>query len=85
MRLVVALGGNALLRRGEPAEAEIQRARVLESASALSVTAREHALEAHDGVAANAAPFSSGGRRVRGKATTPRIAAWRTMEPRAKR
>lgn len=33
MRLVVALGGNALLRRGEPAEADIQRARVLESAS----------------------------------------------------
>ena len=25
MRLVVALGGNALLRRGEPAEADIQR------------------------------------------------------------
>ena len=44
MRLVVALGGNALLRRGEPAEAEIQRARVLESASALAALAREHEL-----------------------------------------
>ena len=32
MRTVVALGGNALLRRGEPAEAAIQRARVLEAA-----------------------------------------------------
>jgi carbamate kinase len=44
MRLVVALGGNALLRRGEAAEAEIQRARVLESASALSAIARQHEL-----------------------------------------
>jgi carbamate kinase len=39
---VVALGGNALLRRGEPAEAAIQRAHVLEAASALA------ALAAHD-------------------------------------
>ena len=44
MRLVVALGGNALLRRGEPAEADIQRARLLESATALSALAREHEL-----------------------------------------
>jgi carbamate kinase len=44
MRIVVALGGNALLRRGEPAEADLQRARVLESASALSAIAREHEL-----------------------------------------
>jgi carbamate kinase len=44
MRLVVALGGNALLRRGEPAEAEIQRARVLEAVSALAVLAGEHEL-----------------------------------------
>ena len=34
MRIVVALGGNALLRRGEPAEAATQRAHVLEAASA---------------------------------------------------
>jgi carbamate kinase len=44
MRLVVALGGNALLRRGEPAEAETQRAHVLEVASALAALAREHEL-----------------------------------------
>ncbi|HEU0246764.1 MAG TPA: carbamate kinase [Gaiellaceae bacterium] len=42
MRLVVALGGNALLRRGEQAEAEIQRAHVLEAASALAALATEH-------------------------------------------
>ena len=39
MRTVVALGGNALLRRGEPAEAAIQRAHVLEAASALAALA----------------------------------------------
>jgi carbamate kinase len=44
VRVVVALGGNALLLRGEPAEAETQRARVLEAASALAVLAREHEL-----------------------------------------
>jgi len=44
VRLVVALGGNALLRRGEPAEAAIQRAHVREAASALAALAREHEL-----------------------------------------
>jgi carbamate kinase len=29
MRVVLALGGNALLRRNEPPEAEVQRANVL--------------------------------------------------------
>jgi carbamate kinase len=40
-RIVVALGGNALLRRGEPAEAETQRHNVLEAASALAALAGE--------------------------------------------
>jgi carbamate kinase len=44
MRIVVALGGNALLRRGEPAEAAIQRAHVLEVASALAELASDHEL-----------------------------------------
>ena len=44
MRLVIALGGNALLRRGEPAEAETQRAHVLEAAAALAGLAAEHEL-----------------------------------------
>ena len=35
-RLVVALGGNALLRRGEPAEAEVQRRNLAEVAEALA-------------------------------------------------
>jgi carbamate kinase len=43
MRLVVALGGNALLRRGEPAEAEVQKAHVLGAASALAALAADHA------------------------------------------
>jgi carbamate kinase len=44
VRLVVALGGNALLRRGEAAEAETQRRNVLEAASALAALSREHEL-----------------------------------------
>jgi len=39
-RVVVALGGNALLRRGEPLEAETQRRNVLEAASTLAALAR---------------------------------------------
>ena len=43
-RLVVALGGNALLRRGEPAEAETQRRNVKLAARALAALAHEHEL-----------------------------------------
>ena len=43
-RVVVALGGNALLRRGESAEAETQRRNVLQAASALAAVAAEHEL-----------------------------------------
>jgi carbamate kinase len=39
--LVVALGGNALLRRGEPAEAETQKRRIEEAAAALAAIADE--------------------------------------------
>lgn len=44
MRVVVALGGNALLKRGEPMTAEAQRANVRRAAPALADVAREHAL-----------------------------------------
>lgn len=43
-RVVVALGGNALLRRGEPAEAEIQRSNIVAAAAALAAAAAEHDL-----------------------------------------
>jgi carbamate kinase len=43
-RIVVALGGNALLRRGEPAEAETQRRNVLRAASALAMLASDYEL-----------------------------------------
>jgi carbamate kinase len=43
-RVVVALGGNALLRRGESAEAETQRRNVLGAALALAAAASEHEL-----------------------------------------
>ncbi len=42
MRVVAALGGNALLKRGEPMTAEVQRANVRKAAQALAALAREH-------------------------------------------
>jgi carbamate kinase len=42
MRVVVALGGNALLRRGEPLTAAVQRANVKIAAAALADLARDH-------------------------------------------
>ncbi len=44
MRVVVALGGNALLKRGEPMTAEAQRANVRVAAEALAPIASEHQL-----------------------------------------
>jgi len=44
MRVVVALGGNALLRRGEPLTAENQRANVRIACKALAPLALEHEL-----------------------------------------
>src|SRR3546814_15802867 len=42
MRIVVALGGNALLRRGEPMTAAVQRRNVRMAAAALADLARDH-------------------------------------------
>lgn len=44
MRVLVALGGNALLRRGEPLTAENQRRHVKAAAEALAPIARDHDL-----------------------------------------
>jgi carbamate kinase len=44
MRVVVALGGNALLKRGEPLTAENQRINVRSAAPALAAVAEEHQL-----------------------------------------
>jgi carbamate kinase len=44
MRIVVALGGNALLKRGEPMNAEVQRANVKIAAQALAPVAMKHQL-----------------------------------------
>ena len=44
MRIVVALGGNALLKRGEPLTAQNQRENVKVAARALAPLAREHSL-----------------------------------------
>ena len=42
MRVVVALGGNALLKRGEPMTADVQRMNVRKAAIALADLARDH-------------------------------------------
>ena len=44
MRVVVALGGNALLKRGEPMTADVQRENVKIAAQALAPVAGEHEL-----------------------------------------
>ena len=44
MRLVLALGGNALVRRGQRAEADLQRRNVVAAARALAPLAGEHEL-----------------------------------------
>ncbi|MCL5261065.1 MAG: carbamate kinase [Gammaproteobacteria bacterium] len=44
MLIVVALGGNALLQRGEPLEAELQHKNVKHTAQALAALARQHEL-----------------------------------------
>jgi carbamate kinase len=44
MRIVIALGGNALLQRGEPADAPTQRRHIAEAVAALADLAREHEL-----------------------------------------
>jgi carbamate kinase len=44
MRVVIALGGNALLKRGEPMTAEVQRGNVRSAAPALATVAWKHQL-----------------------------------------
>lgn len=42
MRVLVALGGNALLHRGQPPDADAQRANVVAAAESIAEIAREH-------------------------------------------
>jgi hypothetical protein len=49
MRIVAALGGNALLERGEPPESEIQEKHIIKAVSALAPLAREHAPRSRQG------------------------------------
>ena len=42
MRIVIALGGNALLKRGEPMTADVQRANIHKAALALAGIAHDH-------------------------------------------
>lgn len=42
MKVVIALGGNALLKRGEPLESDVQRQNVARAAAAVAAIARNH-------------------------------------------
>ena len=42
MRVVIALGGNALLRRGQPLEAAVQRRNIGRAAAAIAEVALAH-------------------------------------------
>src|ERR1700677_4468725 len=44
MRVVAALGGNALLHRGEPPDSDIQEAHIIKAVEALAPLAMEHDL-----------------------------------------
>lgn len=44
MRVVVALGGNALMQRGEPLEASVQREHVAAAARSIAALAKHHSL-----------------------------------------
>ncbi len=44
MRIVIALGGNALLRRGEPMTTEVQRRNIRTAAEAIAPLAAEHSI-----------------------------------------
>jgi carbamate kinase len=49
MLVVMALGGNALLRRGEPMDVETQRRSAEVAARAVAAVAREHAVVVSQG------------------------------------
>jgi carbamate kinase len=42
MLVVIALGGNALIKRGQPPEVEIQRQNIKQAAKAIALVAKEH-------------------------------------------
>ena len=66
MRVLVALGGNALLKRGEPMTAEVQRANVQTAARALAPVAEHHQLVLSHGNGPQVGLARPAGRRVQG-------------------
>ncbi len=80
MRLVVALGGNALLRRGEPAEAETQRQNVLGPPPRWPRSPTEHELADHARQRTAGRPPGARSRRVQGRLPVPARRA-RRREP----
>ena len=99
MKVVVALGGNALLKRGEPMTADAQRANIRVAAESLARIAGEHqlvishgngpqvgllALEAAAYTEVEAYPFDILGRRDAGHDRLPRRAGARQLPARSR-
>jgi carbamate kinase len=58
MRIVAALGGTALLRRGEPLETEVQRRSVARAVEAIAPLGREHELVVTHGNGTQVSPLA---------------------------
>ena len=71
MRVVAALGGNALLRRGEPFDAATQRANVRVAVDALAALARAHALVVTHGNGPQIGLLALQSEAMRGVGSTP--------------
>ena len=80
MRVVVALGGNALLKRGESMNANVQRANVRIAAQALAPLASKHQLVISHGNGPQVGLLASKGPRTRQSRPTP----WMCSAPRPK-
>ena len=81
MRVVVALGGNALLQRGQPLTAENQRANARIACRALAPLALEHELVISHGNGPQVGLLALQGRPTR-KSTPTRWTSW-VRRPRA--
>ena len=71
MKVLTALGGNALLRRGEPMTVENQRANVAVAATHLATVAHDHELVDQPRQRPADRPARAGGRRLRRPAALP--------------
>ena len=82
MRVVIALGGNALLRRGEPMDVALQRDNLKRAAGAIAEIAEEHEVVVTHGNGPQVGLLAlqneayTGAPRPRSTSSTPRPRAW---------